>query len=128
MILKYTIAWIPMVFIAIANGAIRQLGYGKYLSELSAHQISCLTGIILFFLYTWALALRWPLESSRQTFAVGFLWLGLTIAFEFLFGHYAAGLPWSKLLHDYNLLAGRLWPLVLIAVTLLPYVIFRMKS
>jgi hypothetical protein len=51
MILKYTIAWIPMVFIAMANGAIRQLGYGKLLGELSAHQLSCLTGIMLFLLY-----------------------------------------------------------------------------
>ncbi len=127
MILKYTIAWIPMVFIAIANGAIRQLGYGKFLSELLAHQVSCLAGIILFFLYTWVLALRWPLESSRQTFAVGLIWLGLTIAFEFLFGRYVAKLPWGRLLHDYNLLEGRLWPLVLIAVTILPYAIFKIK-
>jgi hypothetical protein len=50
MILKYTIAWIPMVFIAIANGTLRQLVYGKYMDDLSAHQISCFTGIILFFI------------------------------------------------------------------------------
>ena len=51
MVLKYTIAWIPMVFIAIANGAVRQLGYGKLLNELFAHQVSCLTAILLFLAY-----------------------------------------------------------------------------
>ena len=37
------------------------------------------------------------------------LWLGMTLAFEFLFGHYIAGKSWSLLLADYNLAAGRLW-------------------
>ncbi|MEN8806442.1 MAG: hypothetical protein ABF291_03115 [Desulfobacterales bacterium] len=37
MVLKYTIAWIPMVFIAIANGVLRQYGYGRWMKELSVH-------------------------------------------------------------------------------------------
>jgi hypothetical protein len=31
---KYVLAWIPMVFIAIINGAIREGWYGKHVSEL----------------------------------------------------------------------------------------------
>ena len=128
MVLKYTIAWIPMVFIAIANGAVRQLGYGKVLSELFAHQLSCLTGTLLFFAYTWCLSLYWPLLSSRQAFTIGLIWLILTIAFEFLFMHYGAKVPWGKLLHDYNILEGRLWVFVLIVVLIAPYVVFRIRS
>ena len=117
-----------MVFIAIANGAIRQLGYEKLLGELSAHQLSCLTGIMLFLLYTGCLSLYWPLESSRQAFTIGLIWLILTIAFEFLFMHYGAKVPWGKLLQDYNILEGRLWVLVLFAVFMAPYVVFRIRS
>lgn len=40
MILRYSLAWIPMVFIAVLNGAARDLGYGKHLSELRSHQVS----------------------------------------------------------------------------------------
>jgi hypothetical protein len=127
-ILRYVIAWIPMVFIAIANGAFRQLGYGKFLGELFAHQLSCLTGILLFLSYTWCLSLYWPLESSRQAFTIGLIWLALTIAFEFLFMHFGARVPWDKLLHDYNIFEGRLWVLVLISVLLLPYGVFRLRS
>lgn len=127
MILKYTIAWIPMVFIAIMNGAARQLGYGRFVSELTAHQISCFTGIALFFLYTFALSAFMPLNNTRQTFIVGAIWLGLTVAFEFIFGHYVAGQPWSRLFHDYNMLAGRLWSLVLISLTFMPYLVYRIR-
>jgi len=128
MIIRYTLAWIPMVFIGIVNGVIRQFGYGRFLSELPAHQVSSVTGIIFFGLYTWVLSLRWPLESSRQALSVGLIWLGLTVIFEFLFGHYVGKHSWSRLFHDYNILEGRLWSLVLMAIALAPYVMFRIRS
>jgi hypothetical protein len=45
---KYVLAWVPMVCIAIANGALREGWYGKHLSELQAHQASTVTGVFLF--------------------------------------------------------------------------------
>ena len=51
----------------------------------------------------------------------------MTILFEFLFGHFIAGHPWSHLFHDYNLLAGRLWVLVLLWTAITPYLFYRMR-
>jgi hypothetical protein len=128
MIWKYTLAWIPMILIAIANGTLRQFGYGPFVSELTAHQISCGTGIFLFFLYTFLLSGRWPIRKSHETWFVGTIWLILTIAFEFLFGHYAGGHSWSRLLQDYNICVGRLWSLVLAALFFMPYTVFRIRQ
>ena len=125
MILRYVLAWIPMVFIAILNGAVREFVFSKMLSELRAHQLSCLTGILLFFGYTWLLSLKWPLESTGQAVTIGLVWLVLTIAFEFSFGHYVAHNSWEKLFQDYNIPAGRLWLLVLLGVTFLPLIVFK---
>ena len=127
MVLKYALAWIPMVFIAIANGVLRQYSYGRWMKKLSAHQVSSLTAVILFYLYTWILGKKLPLESLRQALAIGIIWLCLTVAFEFLFGHYVANHPWSRLIQDYNLLSGRLWALVLLAVTAAPFVVYKLK-
>ena len=127
MILKYTIAWLGMVCIAILNGAARQLGYARLSTELFAHQVSCLTGITLFLIYTWLLSIRWPIESSGQALTIGLIWLALTTAFECLFGRYAAKASWQELLHDYNILQGRLWMLVLVGVFLAPYLVYTMS-
>ena len=54
--------------------------------------------------------------------------LGLTIAFEFLFGHYIAGHAWSKLFQDYNILAGRVWAVVLLWVALAPWLFYRLQK
>ncbi len=128
MLLRYSLAWILMVFIAIGNGALRETLFARVLSELRAHQLSCATGILLFALYTWFLSLIWPLASRGQALEIGFVWLCLTVAFEFVFGRYVFHQPWAKLLHDYDVLAGRLWVLVLLAVALLPALIFELSA
>jgi len=113
--------------IAIVNGVLRESWYGKRLSELAAHQVSTLTAVILFGVYIWFILRIWPPTSAVQAIAVGLLWLAMTIAFEFVFGHYVAGHTWERLLHDYNLLAGRIWLLVLVWVAVAPYLCFRVR-
>jgi hypothetical protein len=45
--LLYTESWLGMVILAIFNGAMREKVYGKFMGELTAHQLSTLAGIIL---------------------------------------------------------------------------------
>jgi hypothetical protein len=127
MVLRYLLAWIPMVVIAVANGILRESIYGAGLSELSAHQISTVILLVLFGLYIWGLGRLWRFSSDRQAITVGLCWLLLTVAFEFGFGHWIAGHAWPRLLHDYNLAAGRLWPLVLLWVGLAPWIFHRLE-
>jgi hypothetical protein len=127
-VVKYTAGWIGLVVLAIVNGAIREKGYGPLMTELSAHQSSTVIGLGLFGLYIWILTGFWRIESARQAFVIGGTWLILTIVFEFFFGHYVMGHSWSKLFHDYNLLKGRIWVLVLIWTAVAPYVFYRLRS
>jgi hypothetical protein len=123
--LKYVLAWLPLLLIAVVNGAVRQGLYADYLGELRAHQVSTLSGILLFGIYIWWLVRLHRPSSSGQAVAIGFVWLGMTVAFEFLCMHYAAGRSWDALLHEYNILAGRVWVVVLVWITIAPYVFYR---
>jgi phosphate/sulfate permease len=126
--LKYVLAWLPLVMIAMLNGSLREGLYGKYLSELQAHQVSTVSGVLLFGIYIWVLVrLRMP-ASSKQAINIGLIWLGLTVAFEFLFMHYVAGRSWDTLLHDYNIFDGRVWVVVLVWVTIAPYIFYRLQK
>lgn len=127
MIWRYILAWLPMVLIAIINAGIREYTYAKFLGELRAHQLSTLTGIFALGLYIWLITSIWPIHSTSQAFIIGFIWLGLTLAFEFLFGHYVMHNPWSRLLADYNILAGRVWIFVLIWTAIAPVIFFSMR-
>ena len=125
MIRKYIAGWFGLLIIAMMNGAFRDLVYKPVLGDLMSHQISVLAGILLFSIFIWYLSKRWPLSSSSRAWMIGFLWLSMTVAFEFLFFQYARGVPWSVLLHDYNIIEGRLWILVLVWVTIAPRLMWK---
>jgi len=128
MLLKYFFLWFPMVILAIINGSIRQGFYVTFLDELSAHQLSVVSGILFFAIYVWIISGKWKMTSYKQAITIGLMWLLMTIIFEFIFGHYVMGHAWEKLFHDYNFLEGRLWVIVLIWVTLSPIIFYMVRS
>jgi len=128
MILKYILAWIPLVFIAILNGSLRQFTYGTLVNELTAHQISTFTGIILFGIYIYFITQKWQIESAKHALTIGLIWLCMTMLFEFIFGHYVMGNPWEMLFNDYNLFAGRVWIIILIWTAGAPYLFYKIHN
>ena len=124
----YAAAWLGMVVLGILNGIFREAVIGRYAGELAAHQLSTATGIALFAVYIWFLTGLARLESARQAVVIGVMWVAMTIAFEFVFGHYVIGHPWSRLFHDYNLTAGRVWSLVLVWTGAAPALFYRIRS
>jgi hypothetical protein len=126
-VLRYVLFWFVLAGVAIANGSLRQFAYSPYVSELSAHQISTLSGILLTGAAGWLFSRFQPIESAPQAWVIGTLWLCMTVAFEFGFGHFIAGHSWAKLLADYNFADGRLWLLFLMWITVMPYVLFRLR-
>jgi hypothetical protein len=122
------IAWVPMIVIAILNGILRENLFTKYLTELRAHQASTISLILFFAIYIWGVTRIWKPDSQKQAIWIGLIWLGLTILFEFGFGHFIMRNPWSKLFHDYNLFAGRVWSFVLLWVALAPWLFFRIQN
>ena len=123
----YFIAWLPGIPIAILNGLIRESLYARHMGELSAHQLSVLSFILLFGIYVWFILPWLKPEKITQALRIGLTWLVLTILFEFIFGHYVVGNPWETLFHDYNLIQGRLWIIVLLWIFSSPWVIYRLR-
>jgi len=122
---KFFVSWIPGIPIAIVNGVLREYWYQRFMSDLPSHQLSAASFVILFGIYVWFI-LKWlKLQSSQEALRLGLIWLALTVAFEFLFGHFVMGHPWASLIHDYNLFAGRVWILVLLWIATAPFIFYR---
>lgn len=125
---KYLVAWFPGVLIAIGNGTIRQFWYRQFLGELQAHQLSVASFVLLFGVYVWFVT-RWlRLSSVREAVHLGVFWLIVTVAFEFLFGHFVMGHSWERLFHDYNIGEGRLWVVVLLWETIAPALFYVFQN
>ncbi|MBU0688711.1 MAG: hypothetical protein KJ850_10290 [Gammaproteobacteria bacterium] len=120
--------WFVMLLVSILNGTMRDFTYGKHLPDLLAQQISTVSGIVLLGLVIFLYTRKWPFTSARQAWQTGLFWMSLTVAFEFLFFHYVGGHSWQILLANYDISAGRLWPLILLWVACAPYLFFRLSQ
>lgn len=127
-LIKYVLAWFPMLVIAVANGALRQSVFAKEMAELQAHQLSSLTGSVFMGLFIWFVVHLWPPSSSLQALAVGLIWLCLTVCFEFFMGLVLQQRPLAQVLDQYNLLAGRVWVLFLAWITIAPLLFLRIQN
>jgi hypothetical protein len=126
---KAICAWLLMIPVAILNGGLRQALFVPAVGELRGHQLSVMTGSAAFFAVIYALLHRdAPRYTDRWLLGLGGVWIAATIAFEFGFGHFVMGSSWSRLLADYNVLAGRLWTIVLAVIGVAPLVVKRMAT
>lgn len=126
--LKYIIAWLPLPALAVINGFIRNYIYLDSVGELHAHQISTVILLLIISAYVIFINSKLKINSSKTSLAMGLIWLLLTVGFEFGFGHYVFGNSWEKLLADYDLSKGRLWPFILLWTFFSPYVIWKYKK
>lgn len=112
--------WLLLLVLAIANGGFRESVLIPRLGPEAAHRVSTLLLCALILLATW-LTIGWLRPATLgSALAVGGFWVGLTLAFEFLAGHYLFGRPWEVLWADYDIRAGRIWVLVLVVTLLAP--------
>jgi hypothetical protein len=115
------LAWAIMAVAMSLNGIFRVKVLIPQWGEVWAGIASAASGIALIQLIArQAMQSELP-PSPRQRFGVALLWLVLTVAFEFTFGHYVDAKPWSELLANYNLMAGHLWPIVLASLGMAPF-------
>ena len=114
--------WCLLLALAVINGGIREFWLIPRAGASVGHAISTVALCVLILLLGLA-TIRWirPV-TAREAWAIGSLWLGLTMSFEFLAGHYLFGNSWSRLLEDYDILRGRIWVLVLVTTAVAPRV------
>lgn len=121
-------AWLVMLVVSVANGALRDFTYGQHMSELAAHQLSTVFGVVLLGLVIRAFIRRYPPASAGQAVRIGLAWTALTVAFKFLFFHFVGGHAWADLLANYDVLTGRVWVIVLLWLAGAPYLFFRCQQ
>ena len=105
--------WMAFLGIAMANGAVGDLLLARFISPYGIHLyktgVAVLALIILARLY--AQKVR-PTRWLQDALECSFIWVILTLSFEFLVGHYLLNNPWAVIIQEYHLAEGRWWVLV----------------
>jgi hypothetical protein len=117
---RLLLTWLLLAVLMPVNGALREFGLKRFMSDAAAETLSVLTGVALILAVT-----RWlfriPAETGNVTLVgYAFTLVVLTVAYEFSIGR-AGGKSWSDLLANYAIWDGKLWPVVLIALACTPW-------
>jgi hypothetical protein len=128
MLIRGLLVWLGLVAVAIVNGAIREAVIVPAVGESAARAVSSITLSAAILAVSW-FTIQWMGPAfPAQAWQIGFEWLVLTLAFEFLVGHYILGTSWERLLADYNVLKGRIWVLVLVTTAVAPQITARARG
>ena len=107
--------WPLFLVTAVTLGAVREKLIALAMGEQAAHVIGTLLFIAAMLVIMWVFVGKVRgLVQRIDLWLIGVMWTVMTVCFEFGFFHFVAGVPWEKLLADYNIFAGRLWVLVLL--------------
>lgn len=121
MLLRAVVVSLGLMLLAIFNEVVREAVLLRLLSVTKAHIAGTVTRCALIAAVAWAFIPWIGPRSALDALLVGMLWVALTVALEFGIGHFDENKPWSEILADYNLLAGRVAAFVLLTLLVAPY-------
>lgn len=125
--LKAAAVWFVMALFAILNGILRENFLTLSLGETIAQPLSGIILSILIFVLTY---LFFPIFANQKRLTyltIGIQWISMTLAFEFLFGHYVLGKTWLEILEVFNIFTGNLFTLALLVTLFAPLLVSQIK-
>jgi hypothetical protein len=128
MLTRTVAAWCVLLAGAVVNGMVREAWLLPRTGRGVAHAVSTVLLCLLIVAIGWPATIWIDPRTIQDAWLVGAAWLVLTLAFEFGAGHFVFGRPWEELLADYNLLAGRIWLMVLVVTLMTPIVAFTYRA
>jgi len=118
--------WFILLILAILNAVIREATYKPLLTPfigMWAHQLSSLTGIVLFFvaIYLFLKRVGTP-YTNRELVAVGLMWIVMTLIFETWMNICIRHLSILDTIETYYFWKGETWIFVLLSLVISPLI------
>ena len=111
--------WLTLVVVESLHGTTRRLLLEPQLGDLLARQVSVLTGAVLIILVFWFTLRRLGSQRAQRWWAIGLLWLTLTLAFEISLGR-AVGMSWDRIASDFDPRRGGFLGLGMLVILVAP--------
>lgn len=125
--LRAIAVWLLVMAVEFVHGTLRWIFLRPHVGDFRSGQIGVFTGSILFLLIVYFCEPWMKLRGATDCLRVGLLWVALTLAFEWNFGHYVIGRPWNSIRAEYNLLHGGLMPAGLAIFAMTPWIAWRLR-
>ena len=121
------VVWLVLIGVEFAHGILRTVFLVPVVGDFQARQIGVFSGSALILIVT-CLFVRWiNAPNTKSLLQVGALWVVMTIAFEFTFGHYIFNRSWADLVSDYDLARGGFLAIGMLVVMFSPVIAAKLR-
>ena len=125
-LIRAILAWALIIAAESVHGALRRLLLDPD-TAFALRQVSVGVAVLIVFAVAWGSSRWMAVRGTPALLAVGVLWVGLTLTFEFGLGH-ALGMSTRQIAEGYDLSKGNIMPLGLLATALAPWIVSRLRS
>jgi hypothetical protein len=126
--LKALAVWLLLAAMAVMNGILRDLILAPLLGAQPALPLSGVILAMLIFTVTFLVIPFFGRLKNSTSIMIGLLWVGITLLFEFSFGHYSAGKSWREIARVFNLTNGDLFSLALLVTAVSPWLAAKLRQ
>jgi hypothetical protein len=124
--LRAVLAWALIAALETMQGIARTLWLVPLLGDQRARQLALVVALAISFGVAWLTA-RWlRAPGARRKLAVGAIWMALMVAFDVAVGR-AFGLPWERILADFDPRQGGLLGLAMAPIVVAPWLAARWR-
>jgi len=120
--------WLLIIAAETVHGILRTLLLVPLVGDVPARQIGVPIGSILILAIA-LLFVRWiGARTTLQLLGIGLLWVVLTILFEIGLGRLVLGLPWDRIVEDYDIARGGFLGFGLLFMSASPLLAARLRG
>lgn len=128
MLLKSVLVWLCIAAAETAHGILRVRLLNRRVGDHRARQIAVFTGSALILTIAWLTAPWLRVGSAAEAMGVGALWTALMLTFEIAFGRMYLGVPWARILSDFDLRKGGLLGFGMVVLFFAPLLAARWRG
>jgi hypothetical protein len=124
---KTLLVWFVLMLVEFLHGTLRVLFLVPRVGDFLSRQLGVFTGSLLIFVVVYLFAPWFGPLSTRALLLMGAAWLVLTVLFEFAIGLFLFHFPLARLLEDFNVPRGGLFPFALLFLFFSPLLASRLR-
>lgn len=126
--LRAFLVWLVIIAAETVHGVLRGILLVPLVGDLPARQIGVPVGSLIIFAVAY-IFVRWIAARTRlQLLGVGLLWLVLSVLFEIGLGRVVLGLPWGRIMEDYDPARGGFLVFGLLVMAVSPLLAARLRG
>ena len=127
-LMRAVLWWVAILTMAILNGILREKLLIPSIGSFAAVMTSGLILSCLIFLVSCVAVPGLGHLNAAQYWIIGFVWLAMTLIFEFGFGLFVQHKALSELLQAYSFKGGNIWPVVLASTLISPWLAAHLRG